>query len=238
MATAISEVPRCPFPILPTLEIDQPSAAARSRALQPARSRTRRSSVPSWRLRVVVCRSFMAINVGRPCVRTGSRQRNFTRLGMPMTVGRRTMTRMHHMERAEWLEFVLHGTRTGKLATTRKDGGPHVAPIWFLVDSTDDGDHLVFTTGADTVKGRALRRDPRLALCVDTEAPPYSFVQVQAEAVISEDLDDMLDWATRLAARYMGAEKAEAYGRRNAVPGELLVRARATKVIALAEIAD
>jgi PPOX class probable F420-dependent enzyme len=148
------------------------------------------------------------------------------------------MAGMYHMQRDEWLGFVMHGTRTGKLATVRKDGTPHVAPIWFLVDPADDGDHLVFTTGADTVKGNALRRDPRLSMCVDVDAPPYSFVQFTAEASISEDLDEMLDWATHLGGRYMGEHAAEAFGKRNAVPGELLVRARITKVIALAEIAD
>lgn len=145
---------------------------------------------------------------------------------------------MYHMERDEWLTFVMQGTKTGKLATTRKDGSPHVAPIWFLVDAADDGDYLVFTTGADTVKGRTLRRDPRLAMSVDLEEPPFSFVQFTAEATISEDLDEMLDWATRLGARYMGEEQAEAFGKRNAVPGELLIRARIGKVVALAEIAD
>jgi PPOX class probable F420-dependent enzyme len=155
-----------------------------------------------------------------------------------MTVGRGTMADMYHMERDEWLAFVSQGTKTGKLATTRKDGSPHVAPIWFLVDATDDGDYLVFTTGADTIKGRTLRRDPRLAMSVDLEEPPFSFVQFTGLATISEDLDEMLDWATRLGARYMGEERAEAFGKRNAVPGELLVRARITKVVALAEIAD
>jgi PPOX class probable F420-dependent enzyme len=145
---------------------------------------------------------------------------------------------MYHMERDEWLAFVMHGTRTGKVATVRKDGSPHVAPVWFVVDPADDGDHLVFTTGADTVKGYALRRDPRLSMVVDVETPPYSFVQFQAEATISEDVDEMLGWATKLGARYMGADKAEAFGRRNAVPGELLIRARITKVVALAELAD
>lgn len=145
---------------------------------------------------------------------------------------------MYHMERDEWLAFVSAGTRTGKLATVRKDGSPHVAPIWFLVDTVDGVDYLVFTTGADTVKGYAVRRDPRVSMVVDAETPPFSFVQFQAEASVSEDLDEMLDWATRLGARYMGEDAAEAFGKRNAVPGELLVRARITKVVALAEIAD
>ncbi len=58
------------------------------------------------------------------------------------------------MTETEWREFLAAGTRTGKLATTRPDGRPHVVPIWFILD----GDDLVFTTGADTVKGRSLLR--------------------------------------------------------------------------------
>ena len=146
----------------------------------------------------------------------------------------------------QWRAFVSQGTRTGKLSTVRADGSPHVAPIWFLVDAANDGtggaggtdgDYLVFTSDGSSVKTHALRRDPRIALCVDTDEPPFSFVQFRAEATISEDLDELLGWATRLGARYMGAERAEEYGKRNAVPGELLVRARITKVVAKAEIA-
>jgi nitroimidazol reductase NimA-like FMN-containing flavoprotein (pyridoxamine 5'-phosphate oxidase superfamily) len=48
------------------------------------------------------------------------------------------------MSESEWRAFLLEGTRTGKVATTRVDGRPHVAPIWFDLD----GDTLVFTTGA------------------------------------------------------------------------------------------
>jgi PPOX class probable F420-dependent enzyme len=145
---------------------------------------------------------------------------------------------MYNMERDEWLAFVMHGTRTGKLAVVRKDGSPHVAPIWFLVDATDNGDFLVFTSDGSSVKTHALRRDPRIALCVDVDEPPFSFVQFRADVTISEDLDELREWATRLGARYMGVERAEEYGKRNAVPGELLVRARITKVVAKAEIAN
>ena len=48
----------------------------------------------------------------------------------------------------------------------------------------------------------------------------------------------MLVWSTRIAHRYMGAEHAEAYGRRNAVPGELLVRLVADHVVTEAGVAD
>ncbi|HEU5108229.1 MAG TPA: PPOX class F420-dependent oxidoreductase [Micromonosporaceae bacterium] len=142
------------------------------------------------------------------------------------------------MTREEWLAFACEGTRTGKFAVTRAAGSPHVTPVWFLIDETPDGDDIVFTTATDGLKGRALRRDPRFALCVDDQTPPYSFVLIEGTATLSEDLDELLHWATRLGARYMGAEAAEAFGRRNAVPGETLVRGRITRVTAQADLAD
>ena len=95
-------------------------------------------------------------------------------------------------------DFLSTGTRTGKLGYKASDGRPLVAPVWFVVE----GDELVFNTGADTAKGRAIARDPRVALCVDLQEPPYGFVQVQGDAVVSEE------------------------------PGELVVRLRPAKVIA------
>ena len=124
--------------------------------------------------------------------------------------------------------FLGHGTRTGKIAWTASDGRPLVAPIWFLVE---DGE-IVFNTGTDTAKGRAIARDPRLAMSVDLEDPPFGFVQIQGVATTSEDPDELVRTATALGARYMGAERAEEFGRRNGVPGELIVRLRPTKVIA------
>lgn len=140
----------------------------------------------------------------------------------------------------EVVEFLAHGTRTGMLGWTAKDGRPLVAPVWFLVeaateDGTEDdteGDTVVFNTGAGTAKGRAIVRDPRVVLTADLAAPPYAFVQVQGVAEISEDPGELLRTATALGARYMGADRAEEFGRRNGVPGELVVRIRPTKVVA------
>ena len=73
---------------------------------------------------------------------------------------------------------------------------------------------------------------------VDDEAPPFAFVRVDGVVDLSEDPDEMLRWAIRIAARYMGAERADAYGRRNAVPGELLVRLVPTHIVSEAGVAD
>jgi PPOX class probable F420-dependent enzyme len=139
------------------------------------------------------------------------------------------------MTHDEWRAFGrAEPARTAKGATVRKDGRPHVAPVWVDLD----GDTVVFTTGEDTLKGRTLRRDPRVSLSFDDERPPFSFVIIDGVAELSDDLDELRHWATRLGGRYMGADQAEAYGQRNAVPGELLVRVTPTNVVAQAAIAD
>ena len=135
---------------------------------------------------------------------------------------------------ARVIEFLSAGTRTGMLGYVAADGRPLVAPVWFVVD---DG-QLVFNTGRDTSKGRALARDSRVVICVDDPHPPYSFVQVQGVATVTEDPQDVLNIATRTGARYMGADRADEFGRRNAVPGELVARISPTKVIAGFDISD
>jgi PPOX class probable F420-dependent enzyme len=133
--------------------------------------------------------------------------------------------------------------RTGKLATVRADGRPHVAPIWYDLDHDEDGggaqaSSLVFNTGAGTVKGRNLLRDPRAAICIDDERPPFGFVMIEGEVELVHDLEVVRYWAARIGGRYMGVERAAEYGARNGVPGELLVRLRPLAVHAAFDLAD
>ncbi|HEU5099979.1 MAG TPA: PPOX class F420-dependent oxidoreductase [Roseiflexaceae bacterium] len=141
---------------------------------------------------------------------------------------------MQSMTPEEYRAFLLERPRTAKLATVRADGRPHVAPIWFDLD----GDMLVFTTWHTTVKAANLRRDPRVCLCIDDDTPPFAFVIFEGTAAISEDAGELRRWATRIAGRYMGAEQADAYGARNGVAGELLVRVTPTRVLAKTGISD
>lgn len=129
--------------------------------------------------------------------------------------------------------FLAHGTRTAKVATAMKDGRPHVMPVWFVLDA----EQIVFTTAANSVKGRNLLRDPRLALVVDDERPPYAFVHLRGRVTISQDLDRLLRFATAIGSRYMGEDRAEEFGKRNAVPGELLVQVTPERVIGEDEVA-
>ena len=134
-----------------------------------------------------------------------------------------------------WRAFVLElPARTAKLAVVRADGSPHVAPVWVDLD----GDDVVFMTSAETVKGKAILRDPRVSMCWDDELPPFTFVTVAGTATVTTDADVLLRWATRIGGRYMGSDRAEEYGLRNAVPPEMVVRVTPTKIVAKVDIAD
>ena len=124
--------------------------------------------------------------------------------------------------------FLSEGTRTGILGYASASGRPLVTPVWFIVE---DG-VLIFNTGKETAKGRALARDARATLVANLQEPPYGFVQVQGDAELSEDPAELLRTATAIAARYMGKDRAEEIGRRNGAPGELVVRLIPTKVVA------
>lgn len=124
--------------------------------------------------------------------------------------------------------FLSGGTKTGHLGWTASDGRPVAAPVWFVLD----GDRVAFNTGAATAKGRAIARDPRVVMTVDLPEPPYAFVQIQGIAHIGDDIDEVRRIATETGGRYMGADRAEEFGARNGVPGELVVWIEPTKVIA------
>jgi PPOX class probable F420-dependent enzyme len=139
---------------------------------------------------------------------------------------------MPEMTKEEYKEFLLQGTKTGKLATVREDGRPHVVPIWYGLD----GDNLVFTTGESSIKAKNMKRDPRVSISIDDQTPPYSFVTIEGTISFSKDPEEMLYWATRIGGRYMGEDQAEAFGKRNASEGEVLVTVKPVKIIAFKDV--
>ena len=141
----------------------------------------------------------------------------------------------HSMSDTEVWEFLAEEpARTAKVATTRKDGRPHLAPVWYALD----GPVLVFNTGSATVKGRTLLRDGRVSICVDDDRPPFSFVLLEGVAEVVDDLAQVRHWAAVIGGRYMGADRAQEYGDRNGVPGELLIRVRPTKITSARDLAS
>ena len=141
---------------------------------------------------------------------------------------------MRSLSDSEVKAFLLEGTRTAKLSVVRKDGSPFVTPVWFLLD--DDGS-IVFETERRSLKGHALARDPRVSLCVEDDRPPFGFVRLDGVAEMVEDAPELLAWTTRIAARYLGDERAEEIGKLNAREGHALVRVRIQRVVAQVELA-
>ncbi|MDQ6694041.1 MAG: PPOX class F420-dependent oxidoreductase [Chloroflexota bacterium] len=127
---------------------------------------------------------------------------------------------MERMTYEECKQFLLEKPRPAIAAIVRADGSPHATPVWIDMD----GDQVIFETSRESLKGRALRRYPRISLCVDDDQPPFSAVTIEGSAIISDDLADVRYWAGRIGGRYMGKDQAEAYAERNGVEGELVVR--------------
>ncbi len=140
---------------------------------------------------------------------------------------------MKKMSENEIIDFLMKGTRTGKLSTVRKDGRPHVAPIWFVWNEGK----IIFDTMGSSVKAKNIRHNPQVSVCVDDESPPYAFVIVEGTAKFSDNQKDLLKWNTIIARRYMGEELAEVYGKRNTVEGSMLVEVTPTKMISEKDVA-
>jgi hypothetical protein len=73
---------------------------------------------------------------------------------------------------------------------------------------------------------------------VDDPAPPYSFVVLTGTAQVSGDVAGVRAAATRIGARYMGPGRAEEFGKRNGVPGELPVRLAPARVTGVRAVTD
>ena len=145
---------------------------------------------------------------------------------------------MTKMSKKEIRNFLRQGTLTGKLATVNKDGTPHVVPIWFVLDDYNNND-ILLTTYQTSIKAKNIVRDSRVSICIDDQSPPFTFVTVHGNAEIKHyKKRGLLNWATKIAERYMGKKKAKVYGRRNSTEGSVLVRIRPTRIIAEKNVAD
>jgi PPOX class probable F420-dependent enzyme len=150
------------------------------------------------------------------------------------------MTVMTEMSKAEIARFLMQGTFTGKLATVKKDGSPHVVPIWFVVENGKGRSkvgNMIFTTVDTSVKANNIQRNSRVSICIDDQKFPYTFVTIHGIAKIYPyKQKEVLEWSTKIAERYVGKKKSKTYGEVNSGEGAVLVRIKPTKVIAEKDI--
>ena len=96
----------------------------------------------------------------------------------------------------------LNEKRFAVLATVNADGTPQLTTMWYVLD----GDHILMNTAAGRVKDANLRRDPRIAICVEDE---YNYLTIAGTAELIDDPDVGQADIRRLAIRYHGLAKAE-----------------------------
>jgi PPOX class probable F420-dependent enzyme len=100
----------------------------------------------------------------------------------------------------EVLEFLTDGAKVLQVATIGRDGAPHLAPMWFVVD---DG-KVVFRSFTKSQKIVNLRRDPRLTVLVES-GDTYDTLQgvmIKGTATLIDDPEYVLEIYGRLGARY------------------------------------
>jgi PPOX class probable F420-dependent enzyme len=118
----------------------------------------------------------------------------------------RKLTRIYRQERtmstltADVRPF-FEGTNVAHVATVLPDGSPHSVPMWVGIHH----DRIAFLTSPDSVKGRNLAQDPRVAVSVTANDNPNSMVSVRGRVVETLDGDD--GWAVidEIAQKYIGA---------------------------------
>ena len=117
---------------------------------------------------------------------------------------------MRVLSSAEQTEFLSERGIVMRVSVVREDGSPLATPIWFL---HEDG-AIYFTPRERSEWFACLRRDPRVALCIDEQPLPYRKVIVEGAAELVYDIgndDAWRDQYRRIAGRYVSAAEAEAY---------------------------
>lgn len=130
-------------------------------------------------------------------------------------------------------EFLAEGQRSAVLATVRPDGRPHAVPLWYAVD----GEDVLINVSADSVKGRAIAGEPRVALSIHEDVPPYSFVMVEGTAEVVTDPDEIRRGATEIARRYLPAEAVDGFVGYGTSEGKVGVRIRVDRITGVDRVA-
>jgi PPOX class probable F420-dependent enzyme len=103
------------------------------------------------------------------------------------------------MNQQERMEFV-RSHRTAIFGYNRKNDGPSMSIIYYVMD----GDEILVSTMAERGKAKAVRRSPKISLCVLDEKWPPTYLQVYCDATIETDLEAATDLMMRIAGVMAG----------------------------------
>lgn len=119
---------------------------------------------------------------------------------------------MPKLSEAERREFLDTPGILMRISVVREDGSPLVTPIWFI----HEDDAIYFTPRESSEWFGCLRRDPRVALCIDEQPLPYRKVIVEGTAELLHDIGEDSEWRDqyrRIAGRYVDPQGADVYVR-------------------------
>jgi PPOX class probable F420-dependent enzyme len=96
----------------------------------------------------------------------------------------------------------------GVVGTTRADGSPHAAPVWFRFD----GDAIRIWTDEERAWVKNVRRDGRVSFSVHQNESPWTSVVIRGYATISpQPLPQVMAEIERISARYLPAAEIAGY---------------------------
>ena len=95
----------------------------------------------------------------------------------------------------------LEELRFAVLATINRDGTPQLTTMWYELQ----GDEIMMNTADGRVKAYNLRRDPRIAICLEDG---YSYLTISGRVRLDDDQTTAQADIHRLAVRYHNPEKA------------------------------
>ena len=98
-------------------------------------------------------------------------------------------------------DALLTSDAVGHLATIGQVGTPQVNPVWFIWD----GQHLLLSVKADTIKYRNLRQNPALAISIVDPADSHHYLELRG-VVVQSDHYRTLDFVNLLAQKYTGKD--------------------------------
>jgi PPOX class probable F420-dependent enzyme len=101
---------------------------------------------------------------------------------------------------------LLQSNTPARLAYVWTDGTPRVVPIWFHWN----GREFVLGTPPKAPKLKALAKNPKVALTIDSDGFPYKVLSVRG-SVRMETLKGVAPEYAAAAERYFGAEQGKAW---------------------------
>ena len=103
------------------------------------------------------------------------------------------------------MDIYLREPNISHLSTVGPDGAPHVAPVWHHYDD----EALLVLTEPKAVKIRNIRHEPRVSIAITPTVQPYSFLQFNGVATLSDQWEKELLWS--MSINYQGQEEGERY---------------------------